>query len=121
MKVDKEKLNVGDTVFVSKQVPVGYNTYFRYHIIREERITRITPKRTKIETDKGIYEYSAPFVIPDEKDIRENNIARALLSISSTLKLLNKQNISLYTDDEIMSMYEIAKQLKEIIDTHNAK
>lgn len=51
-KIDKDTLKVGDVVGVARKVSCGWKSSFRHQLITSEKITRITPKRTKIETDQ---------------------------------------------------------------------
>jgi hypothetical protein len=51
-KIDKDTLKVGDVVGVAREVSFGWKSSFRHQLITPAKITRITPKRTKIETDQ---------------------------------------------------------------------
>ena len=51
-EIDKDTLKVGDVVGVARKVGAGYISSFRHDRIIPATITRITPKRTKITTDK---------------------------------------------------------------------
>lgn len=51
-KIDKDTLKVGDMVGIAREVSCGWKSSFRHQLITPAKITRITPKRTKIETDQ---------------------------------------------------------------------
>lgn len=112
-----EDLKVGDTVYTLM------DTRFRYSMIRKEEITRVTPKRNKIETNKCIYENCRnfnPFIIPDEALIAESRIAIAFHKIKSIRTNFDKQDFAQYSDEELSKLLEISMQLQNLIDEHNA-
>ena len=119
-KPNLEDLKVGDTVYVLKYVRAVFVS-FRYRIISKEKITRITPKRTKIITNKDEYVNCNPFVIPDEELITQHNIAKAFDIVNHTRYYFDKQDLLKYSDEEILKLSELAKQLQVIIDAHNYK
>ena len=51
-EIEKDTLKVGDVVGVAREVSYGWKSSFRHQLITPAKITRITPKRTKIETDQ---------------------------------------------------------------------
>lgn len=119
-KPNLDDLKVGDTVYVLKFVSCGFSS-FRYRIISEEKITRITPKRTKIITNKDEYVNRNPFVIPDEELITQHNIASAFKKIENTRYCFEKQDLRKYSDKELLKLSELTEQLQAIIDEHCAK
>ena len=54
--INKDDLKVGDVVGVAREVRCGWGTNFRHVMVYPAKIVRITPKRTKIETDIGEYD-----------------------------------------------------------------
>lgn len=50
--INKDDLKVGDVVGVAREVRYGWGISFRHVMVYPAKIIRITPKRTKIETDK---------------------------------------------------------------------
>lgn len=50
-EISRDDLKVGDTVGIARTVNCGWLSTFRHRKIIPVKITRITPKRTKIETD----------------------------------------------------------------------
>lgn len=113
-------LHVGDTVYVRKSVRDVW-TYFRYCTLSKEKIVRITPKRTKIETNKGIYDCrsSNPFIFPDEKLIEQHKVAQSFIKVCNVRNEFSKQNLKEYSDEEILQLSEISEQLRSIFKKHN--
>ena len=113
-------LRVGDTVYVLKSVRDVW-TYFRYCILSKEEILRITPKRTKIETNKGIYDCrsSNPFILPDERLIEQHKVAQSFIKVCNARSEFSKQNIKDFSDEEILQLSEISEQLRSIFKKHN--
>lgn len=75
-KIDKDTLKVGDVVGVAREVSFGWESSFRHQLITPAKITRITPKRTKIETDQfGEHDKNEIFYEYDENAEKENELA----------------------------------------------
>ena len=75
-KIDKDALKVGDVVGVAREVSCGWKSSFRHQLITPAKITRITPKRTKIETDQfGEHDKNEIFYEYDENAEKENELA----------------------------------------------
>lgn len=75
-KIDKDTLKVGDVVGVAREVSCGWKSSFRHQLITPAKITRITPKRTKIETDQfGEHDKNEIFYEYDENAKKENELA----------------------------------------------
>lgn len=51
-EIDRDSLKVGDVVGVAREVSYGWRSSFRHRRIIPAKIVKITPKRTKIVTDK---------------------------------------------------------------------
>lgn len=115
-----DNLQVGDTVYVLKSVRDIW-TYFRYCTLSEEQILHITPKRTKIETNKGVYDCrsSNPFIFPNEKLIEQHNVAQSFIKICNARREFSEQNIKEFSDKEILQLSEISEQLRSIFKKHN--
>lgn len=75
-EIDKDTLKVGDVVGVAREVSFGWESSFRHQLITPAKITRITPKRTKIETDQfGEHDKNEIFYEYDENAEKENELA----------------------------------------------
>ena len=75
-EIDKDTLKVGDVVGIAREVSYGWKSSFRHQLITPAKITRITPKRTKIETDQfGEHDKNEIFYEYDENAEKENELA----------------------------------------------
>lgn len=75
-EIDKDALKVGNVVGVARKVSCGWKSSFRHQLITPAKITRITPKRTKIETDQfGEHDKNEIFYEYDENAKKENELA----------------------------------------------
>lgn len=75
-EIDKDTLKVGDWVGIARPVRIGWYSQFRHLKICQATITRITPKRTKIETDQfGEHDKNEIFYKYDENAEKENELA----------------------------------------------
>ena len=75
-EIDKDTLKVGDVVGIAREVSYGWKSSFRHQLITPAEITRITPKRTKIETDQfGEHDKNEIFYEYDENAEKENELA----------------------------------------------
>ena len=75
-EIDKDTLKVGDVVGIAREVGIGYISIFRHDRIISATITRITPKRTKITTDKfGDHDRHEKFYEYNYNAEKENELA----------------------------------------------
>ena len=121
-KIDQSKIKVGDHVCVLVQAKLGWGT-FRYFIIVEHVVARITPARTKfvmedgteINNKVGFYELS-------NEAIRRSHVAeRAIVLYSNAFNLYNKlresSNINAMSDNTILEIDRLLKEAREIIES----
>lgn len=97
-EISRDDLKVGDTVGIARTVNCGWLSTFRHRKIIPVKITRITPKRTKIETD--IYEEHGKgekFYEYDENARKENE----LLAEAIGKVLMNKMVFQMPEDSEV--------------------
>jgi hypothetical protein len=75
--INKDDLKVGDVVGIAREVRCGWGTSFRHVMVYPAKIIRITPKRTKIETDKfGVHDKYETFYKYDSEAIKESETAK---------------------------------------------
>lgn len=97
-EISRDDLKVGDTVGIARTVNCGWLSTLRHRKIIPVKITRITPKRTKIETD--IYEEHGKgekFYEYDENARKENE----LLAEAMGKALINKMIFQMSEDSEV--------------------
>ena len=79
--INKDDLKVGDVVGVAREVRCGWGASFRHVMMYPAKIVRITPKRTKIETDIGEYDKHEVFYKYDSEAIKESEMAKKFKEI----------------------------------------
>lgn len=80
--INKDNLKVGDVVGVAREVQCGWGIGFRHVMVYPAKIIRITPKRTKIETDKfGEHAKYEAFYKYDSDAIKESEMAKKFKEI----------------------------------------
>lgn len=78
--INKDDLKVGDVVGVAREVRYGWGS-FRHVMVYPAKIIRITPERTKIETDIGEYDKHEVFYKYDSEAIKESEMAKKFKEI----------------------------------------
>lgn len=122
-EIDKDTLKVGDVVGIARPVRIGWYSQFRHLKICQATITRITPKRTKIETDQfGEHDKNEIFYKYDENAEKENELAIAFEQFKDgryALEDFNKK-YGLYSidDEDIQNMAYHMKAIMEIIEKY---
>lgn len=113
--IDKDDLKVGDVVGVVREVRCGWGTSFRHVFVYPAKIIRITPKRTKIETDKfGEHDKHEVFYKYDSEAIKESEMAKKFKEIKDAVNLV--RTFAKYPDRTALTDSFI-KSLKLLADT----
>lgn len=119
-EISRDDLKVGDTVGIARTVNCGWLSTFRHRKIIPVKITRITPKRTKIEIDiyrehgKGekFYEY-------DENARKENELAEKFVLVKDMEFELNqfenKYGMKWMDDEDILEMADYVEKIMKIL------
>lgn len=122
-EISRDDLKVGDTVGIARTVNCGWLSTFRHRKIIPVKITRITPKRTKIETD--IYEEygkSEKFYEYDENARKENELAEKFVLIRDMEFELNqfenKYGLKWMDDEDILEMADYVEKIMKILDRY---
>ena len=118
-RIEFEDVNVGDIICVPRSVSISW-VNFRYPYYVETTVTKVTPKKTKITTDKcGDIKITdrIPIYKPNEETKRQSRVSTAFKLIGNTLNNLDNfrrnDDIRKLDDDTII---EVAVKLKEISD-----
>lgn len=122
-KIDKDTLKVGDVVGVARGVSCGWKSSFRHQLITPAKITRITPKRTKIETDQfGEHDKNEIFYEYDENAEKENELAIMFEQFKDGRYALEdfdrKYGLDSIDDEDIQNMAYHMKAIMEIIEKY---
>lgn len=119
-EIDKDTLKVGDVVGVAREVSFGWESSFRHQLITPAKITRITPKRTKIETDQfGEHDKNEIFYEYDENAEKENELAIMFKQIKDRRRAFEdfdrKYGLGSIKDEDIQNMAYHMKAITEIL------
>lgn len=119
-EIDKDTLKVGDVVGVARPVRTGWYSQFRHSKIYQATITRITPKRTKIETDQfGEHDKNEIFYEYDENAEKENELAIMFEQFKDGRYALEdfdrKYGLDSIGDEDLMEAAEHMKAITEIL------
>ena len=123
IKIAKDALKVGDVVGVARPVRTGWYSQFRHLRIYQATITRITPKRTKIETDQfGEHDKNEIFYEYDENAEKENELAIMFEQFKDGRYALEdfdrKYGLDSIDDEDIQNMAYHMKAIMEIIEKY---
>ena len=118
--INKDDLKVGDVVGVAREVRCGWGTSFRHVMVYPAKIVRITPKRTKIETDIGEYDKHEVFYKYDSDAIEESKMAEKFRLIQKGVydieDFRSKRGLGVIKDEDLDTLSEhinaVAKILK---------
>lgn len=119
-KIDKDTLKVGDFVGIARKVSYGWKSSFRHQLITPAQITRITPKRTKLFTDKfGEHDKGEIFYEPDSNALKENHLAMLFDGFQRGVYELNefkrKEGIGIISDSDLLVVAEHMKAITDIL------
>ena len=125
-EIDKDTLKVGDVVGVAREVGIGYMSSFRHDRIIPATITRITPKRTKIETDQfGEHDKNEIFYEYDENAEKENELAIMFKQFKDGRRAFEdfdrKYGLDSIKDEDIQNMAYHMKAITEILQKYKEK
>lgn len=119
-EISRDDLKVGDTVGIARTVNCGWLSTFRHRKIIPVKITRITPKRTKIETD--IYEEHGKgekFYEYDNNAKKENELAEKFVLVKDMEFELNqfenKYGLKRMDDEDILEMADYVEKIMKIL------
>ena len=122
-EISRDDLKVGDTVGIARTVNCGWLSTFRHRKIIPVKITRITPKRTKIETN--IYEEHGKgekFYEYDENARKENELAEKFVLVKDMEFELNqfenKYGLKRMDDEDILEMADYVEKIMKILDKY---
>lgn len=122
-EIDKDTLKVGDVVGIARSVRIGWYSQFRHMRVVPAKIVRITPKRTKIETDQfGEHDKNEIFYEYDENAEKENELAIMFEQFKDGRYALEdfdkKYGLDLIDDEDIQNMAYHMKAIMEIIEKY---
>lgn len=125
-EIDKDTLKVGDVVGIARPVRTGWYSQFRHLEICQATITRITPKRTKIETDQfGEHDKNEIFYEYDENAEKENELAimfKQFIYGRYALEDFNREyGLDSIGDEDLMEAADHMKAMMKILEKYKEK
>ncbi len=119
----KDELEVGMEVAVPYYIYYGWQIQFRCAIWAKEKITALTPKKTKITLDSGRVieakrnlDYRTYLYKYDSSMPKETEVAQSFRSILRDYKQLQGIRFSDFGDEE---MIEVASKMRDILELVN--
>lgn len=125
-EIDKDTLKVGDVVGIARPVGTGWYSQFRHLKIYQATITRITPKRTKIETDQfGEHDKNEIFYKYDENAEKENELAIMFEQFKDGRyafeDFCRKYGLDSIGDEDLMEAADHMKAMMKILEKYKEK
>lgn len=124
-EIDKNTLKVWDVVGIARPVRTGYYSQFRHLKIYQATITRITPKRTKITTDKfGDHDRHEKFYEYNYNAEKENELAEEFCQIKDGVNDLyefKRKGLNRISDEDLPEVAEHMKAITEILQKYKEK
>ena len=117
--INKDDLKVGDVVGVAREIRCGWGTSFRHVMVYPAKIIRITPKRTKIETDIGEYDKHEVFYKYDSEAIKESEMAKKFKKIKDGVYVVedfkSRHGLKVIKDEDLDTLSEHINAVAEIL------
>lgn len=117
--INKDDLKVGDVVGVVREVRCGWGANFRHVMVYPAKIVRITPKRTKIETDIGEYDKHEVFYKYDSDAIEESKMAEKFRLIQKGVydieDFKSRHGLRAIKDEDLDALSEHINSIVEVL------
>lgn len=118
-EISRDDLKVGDTVGIAREVRSGFGIGLRHVMVYPAKITRITPKRTKIETDIGEYDKHEVFYKYDSEAIKESEMAKQFKAIKDGVYVIedfkSRHGLRAIKDEDLDTLSEHINAVAEIL------
>lgn len=120
--INKDDLKVGDLVGVAREVRCGWGASFRHVMMYPAKIVRITPKRTKIETDIGEHDKHEVFYKYDSEAIKESEMAKKFKEIRDGVYAIedfkSRRGLRAIKDEDLDTLSEHINAIAEILKSY---
>lgn len=118
--INKDDLKVGDVVGVAREVRCGWGTSFRHVMVYPAKIIRITPKRTKIETNKfGEHDRYETFYKYDSEAIKESEMAKKFEKLRDGVYAIedfkSSRGLRAIKDEDLDALSEHINEVAEVL------
>lgn len=121
--INKDDLKVGDVVGVARGIRCGWGMSFRHVMVYPAKIIRITPKRTKIETDKfGVHDKYETFYKYDSEAMKESEMAKKFKEIRDGVYTIedfkSRRGLRVIKDEDLDTLPEHINAIAEILKSY---
>ena len=121
--INKDDLKVGDVVGIAREVRCGWEKSFRHVMVYPVKIIRITPKRTKIETDKfGEHDRYETFYKYDSEAIKESEMAKKFKKIKDGVYAIedfkSSRGLRVIKDEDLDALSEHINAIVEVLKSY---
>ena len=121
--INKDDLKVGDVIGVAREIRCVWGTSFRHVMVYPAKIIRITPKRTKIETDKfGEHDKYETFYKYDSEAIKESEMAKKFKEIGDGVYTIedfkSSRGLRVIKDEDLDALSEHINAVAEILKSY---
>lgn len=117
--INKDDLKVGDVVGIAREVRCGWGESFRHVMVYPVKIVRVTPKRTKIETDIGEYDKNETFYKYDSEAIKESEMAKKFKEIKDGAYVIedfkSRHGLRVIKDEDLDALSEHINAVAEVL------
>lgn len=117
--INKDDLKVGDVVGVAREVQCGWGVSFRHVMVYPAKIVRITPKRTKIETNIGEYDKHEVFYKYDSEAIKESEMAKKFKELRDGVYAIenfkSSRGLRVIKDEDLDALSEHINAVVEVL------
>lgn len=117
--INKDDLKVGDAVGIAREVRCGWGASFRHVMVYPVKIVRVTPKRTKIETDIGEHDKNETFYKYDSEAIKEGEMAKKFRKIRDGVYAIedfkSRRGLRVIKDEDLDTLSEHINAVAEIL------
>lgn len=117
--INKDDLKVGDVVGIAREVRCGWGMSFRHVMVYPAKIIRITPKRTKIETNIGEHDKHEVFYKYDSEAIKESEMAKKFKEIRDGVYVIedfkSRHGLKVIKDEDLDTLSEHINAVAEVL------
>lgn len=120
--INKDDLKVGDVVGIAREIRCGWGASFRHVMVYPAKIIRMTPKRTKIETDIGEHDKHETFYKYDSEAIKESEMAKKFRKIRDGVYVIedfkSRHGLRVIKDEDLDALSEHINAIAEILKSY---
>lgn len=122
-EIDRDSIKVGDVVGVARKVQCGWRTSFQHSRIIPAKIVKITPKRTKIVSDKfGEHDKYEKFYELNGDAAQETILAESFEAFRNGIyelgELKRNERLGAISDEDVLEASKHVKAIMKIMEKY---